>query len=258
MSLDALPLVLRSAIAPLHQQLRDHRVYGLVSSTAALRVFMAHHALAVWDFMSLLKRLQLDLTCVQVPWRPARDADTARLINEIVVAEESDVVDGVATSHYELYLRAMRDVGADTADIEGFVADVVARGSGHALARLPAAGPRRFVEHTLHTALHGSTSEVAASFLLGREDVIPAMFSRLLPALPTSPAPTALIAYLERHIALDGDDHGPRAVQLLLRIVGDDEQRLQQATAAAAAACTARLQLWDDIAAAITATAAAS
>src|SRR6516165_9025103 len=105
----------RDYLVTLRAGLLDHPLYAHVASVPDLRRFMEDHVFAVWDFMSLLKRLQQDMTCIRVPWFPADNAKAARLINDIVIGEETDVdPDGSYVSHLTLYLRAMADIGAST------------------------------------------------------------------------------------------------------------------------------------------------
>src|SRR5215475_13123481 len=102
-------------LGALRAALLQHSIYTQVASVADLRRFMEDHVFAVWDFMSLLKRLQQDMTCIRVPRFPAGNARAARLINDIVIGEETDVgPDGSYVSHLDLYRRAMRDIGAST------------------------------------------------------------------------------------------------------------------------------------------------
>src|SRR6266403_1706146 len=108
-------------LTALRAGLLDHPIYAEVASVADLRRFMEDHVFAVWDFMSLLKRLQQDMTCTRVPWFPADNARAARLINDIVIGEETDVgPDGSYASHLDLYLRAMADVGSSTQQFDTF------------------------------------------------------------------------------------------------------------------------------------------
>ncbi|MDD0977358.1 DUF3050 domain-containing protein [Pseudomonas fontis] len=229
----------------------EHPIFAEIDSLPVLRRFMETHVFAVWDFMSLTKRLQQELTCIQLPWLPPLDPKAARLINEIVLGEESDDrLDHGHYSHYELYLDAMHEVGADTATIEHFVA-LQRDGVGY-LSALQRAGAneaaRLFVGQTLDTALNAPAHVVAAAFLHGRESVIPRMFQRLLDdwGITGEQAPTFRY-YLERHIEVDSEDHGPAAEQLLERLVNGDEQREHEVYEAAIAAVESRIAFWDNL-----------
>jgi hypothetical protein len=175
-------------LCSLRAVLLDHPIYLHVASVADLRRFMEDHVFAVWDFMSLLKRLQQDMTCVRVPWFPADNAKAARLINDIVIGEETDIgPDGSYVSHLGLYLHAMREIGAGTRRFERFRSLVLVGVPVEVALRLGGAPPhvQVFVAHTMELANSGSTEEVLAAFFYGREDVIPEMFRRLLDTLST-------------------------------------------------------------------------
>lgn len=230
-------------------ELANHSIFAEIDSLPVLRRFMETHVYAVWDFMSLTKRLQQELTCIQLPWLPPQDPKAARLINEIVLGEESDDrVDHGHYSHFELYLDAMREVGARTDSIERFVA--LQRDGVHHHAALHGAGAseaaRHFVEQTLEIAFNAPAHAVAAAFLHGRESVIPTMFQRILDdwGITGNQAPTFRY-YLQRHIEVDSEDHGPAAGQLLARLVNDDAQREREVYEAAIAAVESRLAFWD-------------
>jgi len=232
-------------------ELGEHPIFSEITSLSVLQRFMEAHVFAVWDFMSLTKRLQQELTCVRLPWLPPSDPHSARLINEIVLGEESD--DRLSHGHYshfELYLDAMREVGASTDAIERFIAlqqDGV--NTDTALQSVdvdPAAAT--FVRQTLHTALHAPAHSVAAAFVHGRESVIPLMFQRILDdwGIGLEQAPTFRY-YLERHIEVDSEDHGPAAEKLLSRLVAGDPQRQDDVYRAALAAVQSRIALWDGL-----------
>jgi hypothetical protein len=233
------------------KRLLGHALYNRVNTIPRLRRFMESHVFAVWDFMSLAKRLQRDLTCIDLPWLPAPDATLARFVNEVVWVEESDLgPDGAAASHLELYLAAMREVGADTSTFDDF-ADRLRRGQSLKMALSKSHVPdfvKEFVTQTITCATKGTTVQVAASFLYGREDLIPEMFGRFLPVWPDGKAtvPT-FIHYLQRHIEVDGEDHGPVARRLLEQLVGGKPQLWRAAAISAQSAIEGRVRLWDGI-----------
>lgn len=237
------------------ERIKTHRVFELVRSHEDLRTFMQWHVFAVWDFMSLAKRLQQELTCTTLPWLPPARQDTARLINEIVLGEETDLaMGGGHASHFDLYLGAMEEVQADTRQIRQFISLLRAgRGVGPALAEVGApAAVKTFVEATLETALNGSLAEVLGNFYFGREDLVPQMFRSFLEhwKLTRSDAPT-MVYYLDRHIELDTDEHGPAAQKMMQEVVGDDPAGWAELVDAAADAIEQRYQLWEGLARAL-------
>jgi DUF3050 family protein len=242
---------LREEIAPLRHALLNHPIYAEVDSLSRLREFMRIHVFAVWDFMSLVKRLQSELTSNGLPWLPPTRSRIARFANEVVLGEESDLgLDGKPISHFELYLQAMDEVGADTSPIRGFMAQMdLASRYDQALEEIGAPrGVANFVNQTLRCAIHGSVVEVASFFFFGREDVIPDMFRRLLTLWGNGKTDVPHFAfYLERHIELDGESHGPWAQEMLMVLAGQCESNWKQATSAAEQAITSRIRLWDTI-----------
>ena len=236
-------------IAPLREQLAAHPLYPSIRTLAQLRVFMESHVYAVWDFMSLLKALQSALTCVDVPWVPTRFPASRRFINEIVLGEESDVYEGRTASHFELYLEAMERAGANTAEIRSVV-DRVARTPRAEvdLGGVPGAA-RAFVETTFRVIRTGSLAAQAGAFTVGREDAIPGMFRALVRDLNGDMGGdlSQFVWYLERHIEVDGDEHGPLSLRMVADLCADNPALWEEAAVAAEEAIRARLALWDGI-----------
>ncbi|MDF3202407.1 DUF3050 domain-containing protein [Pseudomonas sp. 1912-s] len=233
------------------QKLHSHPLFTQINTLPKLRYFMENHVFAVWDFMTLTKRLQHDLTGMRLPWLPPPDPQAARLINEIVLGEESDACPGHGHgSHFELYLEAMREVGASTTAIEKFITLQHDGSDAETALQSVDAHPAvaHFVTSTLQVALNAPTHCVAAAFLHGRESVIPAMFKRVLEGCEKlhRQAPT-FCYYLKRHIEVDAEEHGPAAEQLLQRLTLADPSREQQANSAALSAVESRLALWDGL-----------
>jgi len=231
---------------------RGHALYAQVTDDQRLRALMRSHIFAVWDFQSLLKALQREVTCVRVPWLPTADPEARRLVNEIVLDEESDETPwGGHLSHFELYHRAMIECGADTGPIDLFCSAL--RDGGTVDAALASArvasGVTNFVRTTLRIAQLGRPHEIAAAFSFGREDIIPEMFERLVAGLSgVEPRRWSTFRYyLERHIERDGDKHAPAARELVRRLCGSDPVRNAEAKAAAGKCLAARIALWDDV-----------
>jgi Protein of unknown function (DUF3050) len=230
-----------------------HPVYAAVDSQPAIRTFMEHHVFAVWDFMSLLKSLQRNLTCIDVPWVPTGPATSRRLINDIVLVEESDELGGGFTSHFELYLDGMTQAGADTSVITGFIDRI--RTKQPVEAAIQAAGvPGPAAEFMRCTWGFIDTAPVhvqAAAFAFGREDLIPEMFKQVVDVNERLGSLSTFVDYLARHIQVDDEEHTPMAMQMLADLCGDDDARWAECAGAVNLALGARLRLWDGIVAAM-------
>jgi len=247
--------VSQTSLVDARRELIEHPIYREIRTADDVRTFMKHHVFAVWDFFSLLKRLQQEVTCVTTPWRPRGYPEHGRFVLEIVLAEETDVdVDGGYTSHFELYRRAMDECGADARPIDAFVARIDAGADPIAALEHPTIPDtvRDFVTRTLDVALNGTPAAVAASFCHGREDLLPdvlgalrASAGGLLDELPT------FRHYVDRHIELDHDEHGPLARKLLAAMTHGDPEAERAAERVGIDAVLARTRLWDGIVAEI-------
>jgi hypothetical protein len=243
---------LQTHIAPLRERIINHPVYREIEDLEDLRLFMESHVFAVWDFMSLLKALQQQLTCTTTPWFPVGAPDTRYLINEIVTGEESDIDEqGCRMSHFEMYLAAMTQCQADTSAIQSFLEHLRSTKSlENALiaAKVPAAAAN-FVRYTFEVIASGQAHIQAAVFTFGREDLIPAMFHSLVADLrevfPDSINKFAY--YLERHIEVDGEHHSHLALEMVAQLCGENPQCWQEAKEAAAKALEYRIALWDEV-----------
>ncbi|MFN4124030.1 MAG: DUF3050 domain-containing protein [Flavobacteriales bacterium] len=231
-------------------QILNHELYRTIRTKDDLGVFMQFHVYAVWDFMSLLKSLQNQLTCVNVPWLPVGDADTRFLINEIVVGEESDVdINGIRKSHFEMYLDAMEQAGADTTSIKSFITSLR---NGKSLqeafdvANTPYAA-QQFVQSTFAFINANQAHQLSAVFTFGREELIPGMFVAMINDLHRN-FPDEISAfkyYLDRHIEIDGGHHSHLATSMTKNLCGTDLNKWEKATRAVEKALAMRLQLWN-------------
>ncbi len=241
---------IESKLEPLRNELRNHKLYKELSSLSDIKIFMENHVYAVWDFMSLLKALQIHLTCTSLPWKPASNTNTARFINEIVLEEESDKNEnGIYKSHYEMYLDAMVEVGANTSKVKDFLERV--RGLETILETIQNENlndaVQDFLSFTFEVIQSNQPHKIAAAFTFGREDLIPDMFLKIIERAGDGAYPK-LEYYLKRHIELDGDDHGPLSLKMIQELCGTDENKWEDVAQCSQKALEQRVQLWNHIA----------
>jgi hypothetical protein len=243
---------LQAALITHRNRLLAHPMYAQIKRIEDFQCFMEQHIFAVWDFMSLLKALQRDLTCVEVPWAPKGSPVTRRFINEIVFGEESDVdQDGKVLSHFEMYLEAMQQIGANTLPIHQLT-EWLSYGKtlDEALYQLEIREETRaFVRFTFEIIESRQLHKIAALFTFGREDLIPDMFIEILREMQGQGQNKIdkLLYYLERHIEVDGGDHGPISLKMMEEICGTDALKWQEATDVSIQALQKRYELWNGI-----------
>ncbi len=244
---------LEESLLDARMALVEHPVYLDLRTPDALRTFLEYHAFAVWDFMSLLRALQQRICGNAVPWLPPENLLAARMVNEMMLVEETDELpDGSGySSHFELYQRGLVEGGVRNDKIGTFTRALRAgRSVDQAFdeAAVPRAA-RDFVGATLDKCNDPGTHKLAAYFVFGRENIIPAMFRRIIENLEVqygASFPT-LRYYLDRHVGIDETEHGPASRRMLSALCGDDPQLWAEAQESAQQALASRLQLWDAV-----------
>ena len=235
--------ILNSNLTKYREEIVNHALYKKLNSVEDIAVMMEHHVYAVWDFMSLLKALQSLLTCTTSPWKPVGDGKIRQLVNSIVLEEESDVdKENNPLSHYEMYIDAMKQCGANTSAIESFVSNV-------STTNIPSVndGVDAFLKTTFDVIKSNETHKIASAFTFGREDLIPDMFTAIVNEYNTENNLDKFVYYLERHIELDGGEHGPLALELISNLCGDNDDKWREVEETAIACLVARKKLWDSI-----------
>ena len=242
------------------EQLNNHPLYSFLSNENSLKIFMEHHIFAVWDFMSLIKALQLHLAPINIPWTPIKYPHHAYFINQLVLEEESDkaltgAADFTHASHFEGYLKAMEDIGANTLPISQFINHVEAHGIESALQTQNIPHPAlQFITFTFELIARNQAHLLATVMAYGRETLIPELFQSIQNGLQLnqSDAPN-LHAYLIRHLQLDKHEHGPLAMRMASELCGNSIAKQSDAIEIAEQALVSRLEFWDGIHTAITA-----
>ena len=239
-------------LLPLKEKLINHKLYKSIKTNKDISLFMEGHVFAVWDFMSLVKKLQQLLTCSKVPWIPSKNPESGRLINDIVLCEETDFTkNGKVLSHFEMYLKAMINVGANTNQIDAFInklnhekdiIDYIEKSNIPEFAK-------SFMNFTFKTIQSEKDHIIAAVFTFGREDLIPDMFIEIVKNISSNEQINLedLIYYLERHIEVDAEDHGPMALKMIKYLCGNDDIKWKEALDYSKIALNQRIKLWNAI-----------
>ncbi|PBQ31351.1 heme oxygenase [Sphingobacteriaceae bacterium] len=244
---------LEAEIESLRHQVKTHPIYNEIKSLEDLTIFMEQHVFAVWDFMSVLKVLQQKLTSIHVPWIPRGNAKTRYMINKIVLEEESGIDhEGNRSSHFEIYLKAMEQVGCDMRPVLSLLNKLKSGESfSNSLATSNIRGSaRRFIKNTIETSISGDKVHVqAAVFTFGRRDLLPDMFINFIQELDhQNPERVSIFKYyIDLHIKDKDDDLSKVAHEMTRELCGDDEMKWTEATYAINRSLLGRIELWDSI-----------
>ena len=238
----------------LQQQLVNHPLNCSIHNKKHLKTFMEHHVFAVWDFMSLIKAVQCLIAPTTIPWIPSVHPHYVHFINQLVSEEESDYMYSNNScnnprSHFECYLEAMTEVGANTYLISRFINMVRDKGLDAALSipHIPTVA-KQFMIFTFDVINRNQPHLTVAVLALGREEMVPQLFRSLKQNLKIDKSNArTLFAYLDRHIELDEQEHGPIAVKLLQELCADSRIKQSESVEIAEQALAARLEFWDGI-----------
>ena len=240
----------KNKLKELRHKITTHPLFASKLEPKQICKFMESHIFAVWGFMSILKSLQQKITPNNVPWVPNENTKNGLInfVNEIILCEESDYIDGIGyISHFEIYLLAMKSMGAKSDQLDMLISKITDKGYDEKFIDdiNASAEVKNFLKNDLRVSIRGTLPEIVGAFTLGREKVIPNMFKYILPAINENPTSKYLITYLERHIDIDGDRHGPLSMKLL--DVSCNNEQLNLAYTAAIKSLELRLLVWDRI-----------
>jgi hypothetical protein len=235
--------------------LNNHQllVSNVLNNISSIKIFMEHHVYAVWDFMSILKSLQNQICPSEYPWKPNKYSKNgiSRLINEIVLAEESDeITNNKFMSHFDLYIQAMSEVGADTSKINKLINSDLKADSNFSSFDIPKCS-KDFVGLTYKMLLMNKLHITAALFTYGRETTLPKMFDNILRIIKNVQSTEKLSIYLNRHIDIDSSRHGPLSLKLYEISINNDSKKQHEALDAAILSLDSRMKLWTGILTAI-------
>jgi hypothetical protein len=247
---------LTTTLQPWVDAVMRHPVFPLITTVPRLLCFAKIHVYAVWDFACLLRALQHSLVDSNFLWTPPANPLACRLINNLLAEEETDALpDGRYLSHFQLYLEAMQQCGADTRPIQQFILGIKQQMSLPRLLELPTLPkPAKIFIADTFKIITQSNHTMAASLAFARGNITSGMFTKLLKHIPVKKNAKVLqgfVQYFQRHIDLDSSKHNQQSQQLLAELCGTNATKWQQAQEAAQFSLDSRLRLLDGIYAAV-------
>ena len=170
---------------------------------------------------------------------------------KLATEETDEIKEHHVTSHFELYLESMKEIGANTSIIDEFINKI--KGSDNYRKTIEDFdiddNIKSFMNFTFDIIESNEAHKIAAAFTFGRENIIPDMFIEIVKGLNKENSSIAdkFVFYLERHIELDGDDHGPIALRMIENLCGDDKKKWEDVMKIAKESIEMRISMWTHI-----------
>jgi hypothetical protein len=230
----------------------QHPLFQHITSLEALQIYLEHNVFAVWDVMSLIKSLQKNLTCTQSPWVPVGNAGSRYFINEVVLGMESDVDDqNNRASQFELYLKAMLQLGSKTHHINQIIEDIRIGLPAHQALRKIGLPPvaSSFADNTF-TLIHAGKMHIqAAVFIFCRESLIPDNFILNVNEINrmTGNKASQFSWYLSRHMESDWAHYSYMGYDLVSQLCGENQHKWNEVEVAVCNTLERRISLYNSI-----------
>ena len=242
LTIDELELILKNN----QQELFNHNLYQTITTKDDLKIFMESHVFAVWDFMCLVKKLQKELTSIDNIWIPKKYKYAGRMINEIILNEETDFINNNYTSHYELYKLAMGEINASSTYIDNFTKDLNYQNLEKKIVLLNS-DIFIFVSETFNTIKTNNLPYIVGYFYYGRENPIPTMFGNVVKNICVDFDCVGMKLYLDKHIKMDSEEHGPMSIMMMNEIIDNDVIKKKYSLIGGIVATRTRINLWNFI-----------
>ncbi|NVJ61747.1 MAG: DUF3050 domain-containing protein [Gammaproteobacteria bacterium] len=161
------------------QLLLKHPVFQSFDSIEHIKLLMQRQAFLVWTDMVLIKALDNAVMNHDVLWYPSKFTFPAQFINRTMMEFESNESFG-GCSQLEWYLEAMREVGAETCEIECLLEYVRDFKNYHVITDELDLTLKQYLHWQLNLVNSGEAHKIAALLILFRLRIQPKIYSELL------------------------------------------------------------------------------
>lgn len=227
------------------QILEENEIYKLIDSDEKLRLYMEQQVACVWFYQILLKNITRDILSMTRSIDCRSTKELMQISCALIMEEElDDVLDGEITSHLELFLESMYEVGCN---MKPFLSFMESFEEGLSLEKaveesLFCQSTKRYLLNSL-TILDLSLHEKASALFYEGEPYIPDDFLSYLNTYHGEKVAN-LVLYYERHIEglkKPGYSSTGRMIEILCE---SSSERFCEAESVAEKVMKNRISLW--------------